>query len=88
MEYSKRIYKKDPKKLARFESPYFEYHYNLLRTVPILLVLCLSALAVGFLSTQRESKVSPYLEQASKWNEENIAELMSEVRMIAHVMPS
>jgi hypothetical protein len=45
-------------------------------------------MGTSYFSTQREAKMSSYLEKASKWNEENISEKLSNIRLIARIMPS
>jgi len=45
-------------------------------------------MSISLFTTQRETKLSSYLEKASKWNQENIAERLGNIRLIAHIMPS
>ena len=56
--------------------------------VAIMLILGIIFFAISFLSTQRETKMSDYLEKASKWNDENIGEKLSNIRLLARIMPS
>lgn len=83
-----KIKERDPTGLKRLQSPHTDDLYNLLATIPILLIVALIFFTVSFLTTQRETKMSDYLEKASKWNDDNIAEKISNIRLMARIMPS
>jgi hypothetical protein len=39
-------------------------------------------------STHKEVSLSKYLEKANKWNEQDIAKRLSQIKIVARVMPS
>lgn len=88
MDYSKKVMDKDPVNLKQFNSRYFRQLYNLLSTLPLLLIVSIILISVSFFSTQRTAKMSNYLEKASKWNEEHLSEKLADIRLIARIMPS
>jgi hypothetical protein len=55
--------------------------YNLLTSIPILMIGAAILYSVGFFSSQRETKLDAYLEKASKWNEQNLSEKLSNIRL-------
>jgi hypothetical protein len=88
MDYPKKVMDRDPIQLKQFKSKYTRQLYNLLSTIPILLVAAIAFYSLSFLSTRREAKMSSYLEKASKWNEENLSEKLANIRFISRIMPS
>ena len=58
--------------LSKVKKNYRDDLDSLFGTIPILLLLAIIFFGVSFLTTQRETKMSDYLEKAQKWNEENI----------------
>lgn len=81
MDYSKQVREKDPIDMKKFHTKYYNELYNLLSTIPILLVASIIFFTVSMFSTSREAKLSSYLEKASKWNEENMAEKFASIRL-------
>jgi type IV secretory pathway component VirB8 len=45
-------------------------------------------LTISAFSTKKEVSLPNYLDKAKKWNEENIAQRLSEIRLAARIMPS
>lgn len=88
MDYPKKIKDKDVMNLKKLTTQYYTEIYNLLAAIPILLVVATVFYSVSFFSTSRETKMSSYLEKANKWNEANLSEKLSNIRLLARIMPS
>lgn len=88
MNYQKKVIEKDPINIKQFNTQYQKHLYNLLTTIPILLMAAAVVYSFSFFSSQRETKLSAYLDKASKWNEQNLSEKLSNIRLLARIMPS
>jgi hypothetical protein len=67
---------------------YYKTALNLLVSIPFLLVLSLLFLSVSLLSSKQEVSLPAYLEKAKKWNDNNLAERLSQIKLAARIMPS
>lgn len=88
MNYPKKVIEKDPINIKQFNSVYYKHLYNLLTSIPVLMIGAAIVYSVSFFSSSRETKLSAYLEKASKWNEQNLSEKLSNIRLQARIMPS
>ena len=67
---------------------YYKQALNLVVAIPFLLLISLLFLTISAFSTKREVSLPNYIEKAKKWNEHNIAQRLSEIRLAARIMPS
>jgi hypothetical protein len=88
MNYPKKVIEKDPINIKQFRTQYQKHLYNLLTSIPVLLILGGVVYSLSFFSSQRETKLSAYLDKASKWNEQGLSEKLSSIRLLARIMPS